>query len=162
MEDKGKKIKRWQEKNDSEHYKIHKEFRVVHRYIRFFHPVGILLNLVIIYFLFKWIGAKTIGIIFIIIFMIKEVGQIYMLSRIEKKILKPIEKLKVGVEQISKGNYEIRIENDIQNEIGILIDGIDRISESVIFEEYGTTYQDFIKKLNDIFYKLDWSDCKII
>ena len=131
MEDKGKKIKRWQEKNDSEHYKIHKEFRVVHRYIRFFHPVGILLSLVIIYFLFKWIGAKTIGIIFIIIFMIKEIGQIYMLSRIEKKILKPIEKLKVGVEQISKGNYEVRIENNIQNEIGVLIDDFNDMAQKL-------------------------------
>jgi len=54
-----------------------------------------------------------------------------MLSRIEKKILKPIEKLKVGVEQISKGNYEIRIENNIQSEIGFLIDDFNNMAQKL-------------------------------
>lgn len=131
MDKNRRRIRTWHEKHDSNHYKIHKEFKVVHRYIRFFRPVAILFNLLIIYLLFRWIGAKTIGIFFIIIFIIKEIIQIYMLSRIEKKILKPIEKLKVGVEQISKGNYEVRIENNIGNEIGILIDDFNYMAQKL-------------------------------
>ena len=123
--------KSFHEKHQHAHDKFHREFKVVHRYIRFFRPVSIILNLLIIYLLFKWIGAKTIGIFFIGIFMIKDIVQIYMLSRIEKKILKPIEKLKVGVAQISKGNYEVRIENNIPSEIGALIDDFNNMAQKL-------------------------------
>jgi len=131
MDNRSNKIRKYHEKHKNGHEKFHREFKVVHRYIRFFRPVSIILNLLIIYLLFKWIGAKPIGIFFIGIFMIKDIVQIYMLSRIEKKILKPIEKLKVGVEQISKGNYEIRIENNIQSEIGFLIDDFNNMAQKL-------------------------------
>lgn len=131
MDDRSNRIRKYHEKHQHGHEKFHREFKVVHRYIRFFRPIAIILNLLVIYLLFKWIGAKAIGIFFIGIFIIKDIVQIYMLSRIEKKILKPIEKLKVGVEQISKGNYEIRIKDNIQNEIGALIDDFNNMAQKL-------------------------------
>lgn len=131
MDDRINRIRRYHGSHQHSHEKFHREFRVVHRYIRFFRPVSIVLNLLIIYLLFKWVGTKTIGIFFIGIFMIKDIVQIYILSRIEKKILKPIEKLKVGVEQISKGNYEVRIEDNIQSEIGALIDDFNNMAQKL-------------------------------
>lgn len=120
-----------QHQHQHPHDKFHREFKAVHRYIRFFRPVSIILNILIIYLLFQWIGAKTIGIFFISIFMIKDIVQIYMLSKIEKKIIKPIEKLKVGVAQISSGNYEIRIENNIPSEIGSLIADFNNMAQKL-------------------------------
>jgi len=131
VKDHPNRIRKWHEKHDHSHYRLHKEFKVVHRYIRFFRPVAIIFNLLIIYFIFRWIGVKTIGIFFVLIFIIKEIFQIYMLTRIEKKILKPIEKLKVGVDQISKGNYEVRIEAEVENEIGILIDDFNLMAQKL-------------------------------
>ena len=139
MDDRSNRIRSWYKKHPHRHIKrhhhnhekFHKEFKVVHRYIKFFRPIAILLNLAIIYLLFKWIGAKTIGIFFVGIFIIKDIVQIYMLSRIEKKILKPIEKLKAGVAQISKGNYEIRIEDNIPSEIGTLIDDFNCMAQKL-------------------------------
>ena len=43
--------------------------------------------------------------------------------------MKPIESLKTGVEQIAKGNYEVRIEKEVYNEIGILIDEFNEMAE---------------------------------
>jgi len=131
MDDRSNRIRNWRKRHQHSHEKFHKEFKVIHRYIRFFRPVAILLNLAIVYLFFRWIGAKTTGIFFIGIFIIKDIVQIYMLSRIEKKILRPIEKLKVGVAQISKGNYEVRIEDNIPNEIGALIDDFNSMAQKL-------------------------------
>lgn len=131
MNDHRNRMRIFHDKHQHSHDRFHRESKTVHRYIRFFRPVSIILNLLIIYFLFKWIGAKTIGIFFIAIFMIKDIVQIYMLSRIEKKILRPIEKLKIGVAQISKGNYEVRIENDIPSEIGALIADFNNMAQKL-------------------------------
>jgi signal transduction histidine kinase len=133
MNDGKRRIKSFHDQHQHKHShdKFHREFKTVHRYIRFFRPISIVLNILIIYLLFQWIGAKTIGIFFISIFMIKDIVQIYMLSKIEKKILKPIEKLKVGVAQISSGNYEVRIENNIPSEIGSLIADFNNMAQKL-------------------------------
>jgi len=131
MEDRNNRIRSLRMRHHHSHEKFHKEFKVVHRYIRFFRPIAIIINLAIIYLLFRWIGAKAIGIFFIGIFIIKDVVQIYMLSRIEKKILKPIVKLKAGVAQISKGNYEVRIKDNIPNEIGVLIEDFNNMAQKL-------------------------------
>jgi len=139
MNDGRSRMKSFHDQHQHSHDKFHREFRAVHRYIRFFRPVSIILNILIIYLLFQWIGAKTIGIFFISIFMIKDIVQIYMLSKIEKKILKPIEKLKVGVAQISSGNYEVRIENNIPSEIGLLIADFNNMAQKLEDSERNKT-----------------------
>ena len=47
-----------------------------------------------------------------------------------------------------------------KEELYILIQGIDyqAENESVIFEEYGVSEEEFSKKLNDIFYGLKWKE----
>lgn len=45
--------------------------------------------------------------------------------------MKPIEKLKDGVEQIARGNYDVKIDNDIYNEIGILIYDFNKMAETL-------------------------------
>jgi signal transduction histidine kinase len=41
--------------------------------------------------------------------------------RLEKRIFTPIEKLKLGVDEISKGNYNVKVECDVPNDLGLLI-----------------------------------------
>lgn len=45
--------------------------------------------------------------------------------------MKPIEKLKDGVEQIARGNYDVKIDNDVYNEIGILIYDFNKMAETL-------------------------------
>ena len=44
-----------------------------------------------------------------------------------------------------------------KEELLILIDGIDCISEGAVFANYNIPYEVISKKLNDVFYKLDWT-----
>lgn len=89
------------------------------------------MSIFLLFFVFKFVGVQAITIFFVAIFIIKEIVHIYITMRMEKRIMKPIEKLKDGVEQIAKGNYDIRIENHIHNEIGILIHDFNKMAETL-------------------------------
>ncbi|MBA1334953.1 MAG: Two-component sensor histidine kinase [Firmicutes bacterium] len=99
----------------------HREFDQYHRRIRHFRPFALIFNLVIVYLLFKWLGIHVISIFFAAVISIKEITQLYFLRRLEKRIIQPIDKLKTGVEEIAKGNYDVKIECSVTNEIGLLI-----------------------------------------
>ncbi len=120
------------------YYKIHKkhhkhknEFRLCHRYLIWLRPAALFINIFIIYLIFKFVGVKAITLLFAAIFTAKEVAHLYIYWRLEKRIMKPIESLKTGVEQISKGNYEVRVQKNVYNEIGILIDEFNKMAEKL-------------------------------
>lgn len=137
--------KKWHEKHhrwhngDHEHlhgiHEIHHrhkdEFRLCHKYLIWLRPMAFLVNILIIYFIFKVVGIKAITIFFAAIFTAKEIAHLYIYWRLEKRIMKPIESLRTGVEQIAKGNYEVRIEKKVYNEIGILIDEFNKMAEKL-------------------------------
>ncbi|OAA91067.1 sensor histidine kinase [Clostridium ljungdahlii] len=137
--------KKWHEKHhrwhngDHEHlhgiHEIHHrhrdEFRLCHKYLIWLRPMAFLINIFIIYLIFKVVGIKAITIFFAVIFTAKEIAHLYIYWRLEKRIMKPIESLKTGVEQIAKGNYEVRIEKKVYNEIGILIDEFNKMAEKL-------------------------------
>lgn len=133
------KHRRFHEMHDKNHehlYEIHKihkkhknEFNLCHKYLIWLRPVAFLINIFIIYLIFKVVGIKAITMFFAAIFTAKEIAHLYIYWRLEKRIMKPIESLKTGVEQIAKGNYEVRIEKEVYNEIGILIDEFNEMAE---------------------------------
>ncbi|KZL92512.1 sensor histidine kinase [Clostridium magnum] len=133
------KHRRWREMHDKKHehlYEIHKihqkhknEFNLCHKYLIWLRPMALLINIFIIYLIFKVVGIKAITMFFAAIFTAKEIAHLYIYWRLEKRIMKPIESLKTGVEQIAKGNYEVRIEKEVYNEIGILIDEFNEMAE---------------------------------
>ncbi len=49
------------------------------------------------------------------------IHELFFLGHLEKKIINPIAKLKKGVEEIAQGNYEVRIEPDVLNDITLLV-----------------------------------------
>lgn len=126
------------DKNHDHFYKIHKrhhkhknEFYLCHKYMVWMRPAALLLNIFIIYLIFKLVGVKTITMFFAVIFTAKEIAHLYIYWRLEKRVMKPIERLKAGVEQIAKGNYEVRIEKNVYNEIGVLIDEFNEMAEKL-------------------------------
>lgn len=98
------------------------EIQRYHRHNRYSQAFIILFNIVIWFLIFRYFSAKTIAIIFAILISIAGIIQFLFHSNLEKRIFKPINKLKVGVDEISKGNYDINIKCDVHSEISILID----------------------------------------
>jgi signal transduction histidine kinase len=117
------KCDEFQEKLRQMHSRMHRhhhEFRQYHRYFRYARPAVLVFNLVILYLLFSWAGVKAFGVFFAILIVIKEVFQFGFLLRLEKRIIVPIEQLRKGVEEISKGNYDVQVECHIPNDLGLL------------------------------------------
>lgn len=96
------------------------EFYIFHRYMIYFKFIALIVSVVITALMFISIGIQAITIFFAIFFLINEIANIYIYYRLERKIVKPIEKLREGVEKISTGDYTVRVENNSFNEIGIL------------------------------------------
>ncbi|MDP4179150.1 MAG: HAMP domain-containing sensor histidine kinase, partial [Bacillota bacterium] len=117
-------------------WKIHKinhyeEFRKFHRYLIWLRPLALVVPILLIYLMFKFIGIKALTIFFAVILTAKEIVHLIIMLRLEKRIIKPIEKLKAGVEEIAKGNYNIRIQSSVFNEIGMLIDEFNKMAEKL-------------------------------
>lgn len=133
-----KNLREWHEKKHkfkhNHHrfnHKHHKEFHKYHRYLCILRPIAFLFNIFILYLMFRFIGIKGISVFFAVIFTIKEISYIFFLWRLEKRIFKPIEKLKKGVDEIAKGNYDIKVESDISNEIGYLINDFNNMAKKL-------------------------------
>ncbi|AQR98001.1 sensor histidine kinase YycG [Clostridium saccharoperbutylacetonicum] len=113
------------------HHKQLNEFKKIHRYLRWMRPIGLLISIVLIFCIFKFVNVEAITIFFGAVFIIHQIFQTYITMRMEKRIMRPIEKLKDGVEQIAKGNYDVKIDNEIHNEIGLLIYDFNKMAESL-------------------------------
>lgn len=94
-------------------------------------PTGLLISIALIFGIFKFVNVEAITIFFGAAFIIHQIFQIYITIKMEKRIMKPIEKLKDGVEQIARGNYDVKIDNNIYNEIGLLIYDFNKMAESL-------------------------------
>lgn len=107
--------------HDQFHQHHYKEFRRYHSYFRYLGPLTALVHIVIIYLLFTWAGIKGVGIFFAVLLSMKEIFHLVFWLRLEKRIFKPIEALRQGVEAIAQGNYEVEIKSDVDNDLGLLI-----------------------------------------
>ncbi|NLI13566.1 hypothetical protein [Pelotomaculum propionicicum] len=83
-----------------QHRMYRREFHRMHRSMRYFRPFALLLNALIIYLLFKLTGMKTFVFIIAALLVAKEIVQVLFLIRLEKRVFKPIEELKNGVEEL--------------------------------------------------------------
>ncbi|WP_129127621.1 HAMP domain-containing sensor histidine kinase [Geomonas oryzae] len=101
-------------------HRHHHEFLRSHRVFRYARPVVFLLNLIILVLLFRWAGIKAIGIFFAVVLVVKEIAMFVFLKRLEKRIIEPIQELQRGVEEIAKGNFDVRVECDLPTDVGLL------------------------------------------
>ena len=115
-------------KHNMHHREFHKEMVdrklnelfFLHKYMKIFRKITLIVSIVIILFLLKVIGFKMATWIIILVLIINEGTIVYMISRMEKRFVKPMEKLQSGVRKIADGDYTVRLETDTRNEIGIL------------------------------------------
>ena len=117
------------------HLHHHREFHKYHQYFRYFRPTFVLINIFILYLLFNWVGFKGIGIFLAVVISIKEIVHFIFMLRLEKRIFTPIEKLKLGVDEISKGNYNVKVECDVPNDLGLLIYSFNEMAQKLYESE---------------------------
>ncbi len=115
------RLKSFHDRIHRHHHEFHREFQHYHRYFRYARPFFLVFNLVILYLLFRWVGIKAVGIGFAVLIVIKEFFLLFFLMRLEKRIIVPIEELRQGVNEIAKGNYDVRVECQTPNDLGLLI-----------------------------------------
>ncbi|WP_092471337.1 HAMP domain-containing sensor histidine kinase [Desulfotruncus arcticus] len=104
-----------------QHRMYHREFHRMHRSLHYFRPFALLFNLLILFLLFKLAGIKAIVIFIAALLIAKEIAQALFFLRVEKRVFRPIEALKNGVEEIARGNYDVKVECQMRNEIGLLV-----------------------------------------
>ncbi|HWR09009.1 HAMP domain-containing sensor histidine kinase [Sporomusa sp.] len=99
-----------------------------YRYFRYLRPTALLFTLIILYLLFSWVGFKGIGIFFAALIIMKEIVQFFFLLRLDKRIFKPMENLKQGLDEVAKGNYDIKIAYDKPNDLDFLIESFNEMT----------------------------------
>ncbi len=99
----------------------HQEFHRMRRSMHYFRPFALLFNFLILFLLFKLAGIKSIAVFIAVLLIAKEIAQVLFFLRVEKRVFQPIEALKSGVEEIAKGNYNIKVKCEMRNEIGLLV-----------------------------------------
>lgn len=110
-----------------------------YRHIRITRPISIGVNLAFWGLLF-WFGGFSAGVSFFILFIaiattFVNLFELTFLMRIRDRILKPVDELKSGVEEIARGNYGVRIDTEMPNEISALTDAFNKMSTKLKEDE---------------------------
>jgi signal transduction histidine kinase len=109
----------------------HQDFRHYHRHLKIIRPAILLMNLALWYIIFRFFGVKMISVIFAILISIGGIYEIFLLIRLEKRVFDPIDKLKQAVEEIAKGNYGVRVDNNVLNDLTLLIASFNHMAEQL-------------------------------
>ncbi|TCL36917.1 signal transduction histidine kinase [Anaerospora hongkongensis] len=113
------------------HEMRHRHFMHHYKYFRFFRPVGLAFSLLILYLMFSWIGIKETGVIVGALIIAKEIAQFFFLLRLEKRIFKPMEKIKHGLDEVATGNYNVKVEYCQPNDLELLIYAFNDMTEKL-------------------------------
>lgn len=112
-------------------HEVHKDFILYCKCLKVHRPAAFFINIAIIFLIIKWVGMGSLSMLFAVLVIIKEIGQYWLLLGLERRIMKPIATLKGGVGAVAKGDYSIRIERNVNNEIGVLIDEFNIMAEKL-------------------------------
>lgn len=119
-----------------------------YKYFRYLRPAAAIFTLIILYLLFSWVGFKGIGLFFAALIILKEIIQFFFLLRLEKRILRPMENLRQGLEEVTNGNYNTKIEYNKPNDLNLLIDSFNAMTEKLQEgEKMQTEYEENRKAL---------------
>jgi signal transduction histidine kinase len=121
---------RWREGKE-ELLRKHQDFYRYHRHLRTLRPLILLFNLVIWFLLFRYLGVKTIAMVFAGLLGMGGVYQFFFLRRLEKRIFEPISRLKQGVEEIAQGNYDVAIECEVLNDLTLLVASFNKMARKL-------------------------------
>jgi len=74
--------------------------------------------------------------------------EFFFLRKLESRILTPIDSLKGGIEEVAKGNYNVKVESNEHNEISLLIDSFNEMANKLQeSEKIKAEYEENRKKL---------------
>lgn len=132
-------------RHHEEEDRIHQEFhnrvneiqvknRDIQRYynrIKYGRPAIIIFNLLLWFALFHFFGVKGLSIVFAIIISMSGIFEFIFLMNLERRIFKPIEQLRAGVEEIGRGNYKVNVKCVVTNEISVLVDSFNKMAEKL-------------------------------
>jgi signal transduction histidine kinase len=118
-------------KKMNELYKENKEFKRYFRHVRYTRPLIVIFNVLVWYLIFKYFGVKSMSIIFAVLISAAGLIEVLFLVTLEKRVLKPINKLTNAVEEIAKGNYEVTVDYEARNEISILVNSFNDMAEKL-------------------------------
>lgn len=119
------------QKRFRELHKNKAELHKYHNHVKFAPIIILVVNLVIWYLLFKYTGIKALSIFFALLIGIGGMFQFFFLRKIENRILKPIDKLRDAVEEITKGNYNVKVESNVTNELNLLVDSFNDMAQKL-------------------------------
>ena len=146
--DEFEKLEQDYRKKQQEYLKHHQEIHHYNKFMMVTRPVSIILIIAIWYVLFKFTGFQLLAMIFASLVTISGVFQMIFQWRLEKRVFKPIEKLKAGVNEISKGNYNVKVECDVTNDITLLVASFNEMAEKLLeSEKLKDEYEDNRKML---------------
>ncbi|MHB8064754.1 MAG: sensor histidine kinase [Ruminiclostridium sp.] len=111
------------------------ELQWYHRNNKLSQILIVIFNIIVWFIIFRYFGAKTVAVIIASLISIGGTIQFIFNMRLEKRIFKPINQLKVGVNEISKGNYAIELKCDVFNEIGLLINSFNDMARKLLESE---------------------------
>jgi signal transduction histidine kinase len=129
------------------------EFQHYNRRLKYIRPVFIIINLVLWYLIIRYMGIGIFGIFIAAILSIWGVYEIFFLWRLEKRVFNPIDQLKKGVEEIARGNYGVRIECDVLNDITLLVASFNQMAQKLregekIKAEYEENRKDLLANIS--------------
>jgi len=136
-----KQIKRHHIEDEKSHMAFHKkleelyeendEFKKYIRHVKYSRPLIIIFNILVWFLIFKFFGVRSISIIFAATISVVCIIELLFLVTLEKRVLKPINELRNGVEEIIKGNYEVKVEYNQRNEVSILVNSFNDMAKQL-------------------------------
>ncbi|WP_346355837.1 HAMP domain-containing sensor histidine kinase [Azotosporobacter soli] len=113
----------------------HRDFHRHHRNFRRLRPILLLFNLLLLYLLFTWLGFEGVALFLAALIIIKEVAHFFFLERFEKRIFVPLENLKLGIDEIANGNYNVKVNCAEPNDLSLLILSFNEMAQKLAESE---------------------------
>lgn len=106
-------------------------FEWYYRHVKYSRIFTIIFNIIVWFLIFRYFGVRAAAVGFAVIIGFGGIHQFIFNRSLEKRILKPISQLKKGVDEISKGNYQVAVENEVSSEIKDLVDSFNEMAKKL-------------------------------
>jgi signal transduction histidine kinase len=107
------------------------QFEWYYKHVKYTRIFTIIFNIIVWLLIFRYFGVKAVAVGFAIIIGFGGIHQFIFNRSLEKRILKPISQLKKAVDEISNGNYEIVVKNEVSSEIQGLVDSFNDMAKKL-------------------------------
>lgn len=120
--------------SEKEIYQAMKEFERIQRFLRWV-PILFFSIMVAIFIIVLNLTRLNLPAFLLVIFstviILKELSTVFFSIQMRNRLMKPIEKLREGVEEISRGHYGYTVEEDPFNMVGDLVASFNRMSREL-------------------------------